>query len=223
MISNIYLDIGNSLTKWKYDEHYFEDATKKFNLNQLPNASRIWTSNVCKKCNKGKKSNLIVLKSSESYKKLINSYKDPSLLGSDRWFAMIASYEKSTSKCFIVIDIGTAVTIDLVDNKSEHQGGVIFPGLERIRNTFDFPPLASIGDINGLGQSTEDAWGIGTLYLIANTINQKNNELKKRFPSAEVFLTGGGYFKVKKYLNFTHHYHKHLVLDGLEYYVNNVG
>jgi len=104
-----------------------------------------------------------------------------------------------------------------------HQGGLIFPGLFKIRNTFEYFPLEKECNIKGVGQSTKEAWSIGTLDLIVNGINQKIHELKQKIPNAKIYITGGGFEDIKNFVNFPYNYHKNLVLDGLELFANNVG
>jgi len=219
----IYLDIGNSNAKWKFEGEYFETSTNDFSLDELPKSSKIWVSNVSSNFVINSKSNISLVKSQKSYKSLINSYEEPNSLGSDRWLAMVGSYELNPSEGFIVVDIGTAITIDLVDNKGTHLGGVIFPGLTKIRNTFNNLPVSQKINTNEIGQSTEGAWSLGTLNLIVNGINQKIYDLKIIEPGVNIFITGGGFEEVEKYLNFSFTYHKHLVLDGLELFANNMG
>jgi len=219
----IYLDIGNSNAKWKHKGKYFEVPTANFNLDNLPESSKIWISNVFADFKFSNKSNISLVESQKRYKSLINSYKEPHMLGSDRWLAMIASYELSLGKEFIVVDIGSAVTIDLVDNSGLHIGGVIFPGLLKIRNSFNHFPVEKEIKFKEIGESTKQAWSIGTLDLIVNGINQKIHDLKQRMPDASIYLTGGGYEDIQEFIDFSHDYHKNLVLDGLELYADNVG
>jgi len=221
MNNNIYLDIGNSCAKWKFQENYFGVPTIQFEIDKLPKPSKIWLSNVSNGFDFSKKSNIFIVKSQATYKSLKNSYKTPSLLGSDRWLAMIASYEMC-QKSFITIDIGSAVTIDVVDCFGNHQGGIIFPGLHKIRQVFNFS-LNEIENIQILGNSTEKGWAIGTLSQIVYLINLKVNELKIQFPDACIFISGGGFEDVKKHLNFSYEHHKNLVLDGLEFFADNMG
>ena len=223
MNDSIYLDIGNSNTKWKYKGKYFTSPTNEFKLDKLPKTSKIWISNVSSSFVVKSNLNISFVESQKRYKSLINSYEEPNMLGSDRWLAMIASYEINPDKGFILVDIGTAVTIDLVDNSGLHIGGVIFPGLDKIRQTFDNFSVLSTGCINALGKSTREAWGNGTLSLVVSTINQKIRETKNEIPDISVFITGGGYLGLKNFLEFDHSYHENLVLDGLEFYVNNMG
>jgi len=218
----IYLDIGNSNAKWKFEGKYYEVPTNKLNLDKLPESSKIWISNVSRFVIE-ERSNISIVESQKKYKSLVNSYREPKYLGSDRWLAMIASYEFSLGEGFIVVDIGSAVTIDLVDNAGFHQGGIIFPGLLKIRNTFEYFPVEKETYEQEIGQSTKEAWSIGTLDLIVNGINQKIHELKQKIPHTKVYLTGGGFEDIKKFIDFPYDYHKNLVLDGLELFVNNMG
>ena len=223
MSSPIYLDIGNTNARWKFEDSYFESPILKFSVDELSKSSKIWVSNVSSNFVIKRKSNVSFVESQRKYKSLVNSYEEPRHLGSDRWLAMIASYELSLGEGFIVVDIGSAVTIDLVDNSGLHLGGIIFPGLFKIRNSFKYFPLEKEINAKGIGQSTKEAWSIGTLDLVVNGINQKIHELKQKTPYAKIYLTGGGFEDIKKLINFPYVYNKNLVLDGLELFANNVG
>jgi len=223
MNSFIYLDIGNSNTKWKYKDEYFKVATSEFSFDKLPKLSKIWVSNVSSNFLIKRKSYISIVESQKKYKSLVNSYKEPKYLGSDRWLAMMASYELSLGKGFIVVDIGSAVTIDLVDNSGLHSGGIIFPGLSKVRNTFEYFPSEEEINMEGTGQSTKEAWSIGTLGLVVSGINQKIHELQHKNPNTKIYLTGGGFEDIKKFIDFPHNYHKHLVLDGLELFASIMG
>jgi len=205
MRSQIFIDIGSSKTKWKCNEIYSELNTVDFDFDILPSVDKVWISNVSKRLFEFDEPNFNFIKSQQSYKSLVNSYKEPGFLGSDRWLAMIAAYEYSQENDFIVIDIGTAVTLDVVNRSGVHQGGLIFPGLYKIRQTFDLFPVTTHRIVNSIGQSTKDAWSIGTMALLVNSINFKIEELKKEF------------------LNFSYEYHKNIVLDGLEFYADIMG
>ena len=223
MISSILVDIGNTNTKWKFEENYFTLPTKNFEFDMLPSCSKIWVSNVSSNSFKSKKHNIAFVESQKRYKSLINAYGDPKLLGCDRWLGMIASYELSQEKSFVIVDIGTAITIDIVNNSGVHLGGLIFPGLDKIRQTFDNFSEVSSGCINVLGRNTEEAWGNGTITLVVNTINQKIKEIKNEIPDILVLLTGGGYSGLQDFLDFDHAFHKNIVLDGLQFYADYVG
>lgn len=57
-----------------------------------------------------------------------SGYRDPLSLGVDRWLAMVAAYQSLRQAC-IVVSLGTAATVDLIDKTGKHLGGFIAPGL----------------------------------------------------------------------------------------------
>lgn len=68
------------------------------------------------------------LLASAQFLRLINGYQKPEQLGVDRWFNMIAAADRCAD-AFTVVSLGTAITIDLVDDTHHHLGGWILPGL----------------------------------------------------------------------------------------------
>jgi type III pantothenate kinase len=59
---------------------------------------------------------------------MLNNYQDLSRLGVDRWLAALGARALVSEGDLIVIDAGTAVTIDLVSAANRFEGGVILPG-----------------------------------------------------------------------------------------------
>lgn len=66
-----------------------------------------------------------------------NSYSDAEKLGIDRWAGMIAGAKRAQDEAYIIIDAGTAVTIDYVGRDRIYAGGVIFPGLLTMLNSLN--------------------------------------------------------------------------------------
>lgn len=62
-----------------------------------------------------------------------NGYLEAEQLGLDRWLGVIAAYNLSAQKACVVIDAGTAITIDFVDCTGQHLGGYICPGFTLMR------------------------------------------------------------------------------------------
>lgn len=56
------------------------------------------------------------------------AYEDPSKLGVDRWLAVIAAWHQRTGNV-VIVDAGTAITVDSVSVAGRHLGGYIVPGL----------------------------------------------------------------------------------------------
>lgn len=103
------------------------------------------------------------IEATKSFAGVTNGYSEPNKLGVDRWLAMIGAFAHQ-QRGFILVSMGTAITVDVVDDHGEHRGGYIAPGLELMRSAL----LAGTdkvkpGDIdlkgnNGLlGRNTQDA------------------------------------------------------------------
>jgi type III pantothenate kinase len=98
-----------------------------------------------------------------SFHELTNGYLNPSLLGPDRWLAVIGAWNLAhTALC--VVDAGTAVKVDSVNAHGQHLGGLIVPGIQLMRESL-------LNKTNGVGpamlNSTPSAAGI----LANNTIS----------------------------------------------------
>lgn len=63
-----------------------------------------------------------------------NGYEEIQRLGLDRWLALVAGWCRFRS-AVLVIDIGTAITVDYVDATGRHLGGFIGPGLGLMRRS----------------------------------------------------------------------------------------
>ena len=222
MFKEVFVDIGNTNTKWKSNHQYFQVKTTEFSFSMLPDADKIWVSNVSDTVQDVNQDNIFFAEVFEKYKSLTNGYELPSSLGIDRWLAMIASYEQNPNEDLLIIDIGSAVTIDIVLNSGIHMGGEIFPGLDKIRKTFPSFPVVDCSNIE-LGKNTDQAWSLGTYRMQVNAINQRVDHFSQTIPKENILVTGGGYQLLKSALNFQHRYYKNLVLDGLAYYAKYVG
>lgn len=60
------------------------------------------------------------------------SYDSPADFGVDRWLAMLAAYQQIKGAC-VVLDAGSAVTADFIDDDGSHLGGLILPGARLMR------------------------------------------------------------------------------------------
>jgi len=59
---------------------------------------------------------------------LRSQYLEPHLLGVDRWLAMLGAIQLWPAQSLLVVDAGTALTLDWVDEQGQHLGGWIIPG-----------------------------------------------------------------------------------------------
>lgn len=155
---------------------------------------------------------------------LTNSYHKPEQLGVDRWMAMVAAY-KMTQSPVIVVDCGTAVTIDFVNEGGIFVGGIIMPGLNTAYQSLKADTDA-VGEIqNGAAfatvtaLSTEEAVQAGVLFGTAGGIERviREHGLSDEMDSmaSSVFITGGDAGKLAPYLTIAVSLQADLVLQGL--------
>lgn len=128
-----------------------------------------------------------------------NSYKVPHQLGSDRWAALIAAWQLKHAAC-VVVNAGTAITIDALTDEGVFMGGMILPGLYLMRT-------ALAANTNGLGkvsgeqdsgmltlfpQNTGDAMISGAIQAISGAVVQMHSTLADYEKTApHLLLTGG--------------------------------
>ena len=60
---------------------------------------------------------------------VVLAYSDPLSYGADRYATLVAAHHK-TSGAKVIVDCGTATTIDVIDVQGQHLGGLIIPGVE---------------------------------------------------------------------------------------------
>lgn len=63
-----------------------------------------------------------------------NAYHEPSRLGVDRWLGVVAAHHVIKGKV-VIVDAGTAIKVDVVNQIGEHLGGYIAPGLALMETT----------------------------------------------------------------------------------------
>lgn len=123
---------------------------------------------------------------------------DPRTLGADRALNTIAAHDKYQGD-LIVIDFGTATTIDAVDFNGAYKGGIIAPGINLsldalVGNTAKLPRIAirKPDSDSVIGRNTEDQMLIGVFWgyvsLIEGLIERMRKEIGR---PAMVVATGG--------------------------------
>jgi len=70
----------------------------------------------------------IWVRSARQWGALRNGYDEPWRLGVDRWVAMIGAQARFPGQALCLVSIGTALTVDFLDARARHRGGLIIPG-----------------------------------------------------------------------------------------------
>ena len=142
-------------------------------------------------------------------------YTEPETLGIDRWLAVVAAYQRYLGPV-LVVDAGSAITIDLIGPQGVHLGGYISPGLRLMREAlWQGTAKVQVDRVESLnmlvpGTCTQDAVNRGCLLAVVATIEK----LASQYP-ASIVITGGDATVVAEALSLTSDHVPDLVLDGL--------
>lgn len=128
-------------------------------------------------------------------------YKKPGQIGADR-LANAVGAVKMFGIPSVVLDFGTAVTVDVVSRAGAYSGGVIMPGLSLMADYFNdrtalLPRLDFFkkrpGQLPGIGRSTEEAMYIGALKGFQGMLKNVVKGVKKELGPGRINIcaTGG--------------------------------
>ena len=127
---------------------------------------------------------------------IVNRYRIPSQVGQDRLVNAIAAYELYGGPA-IVVDFGTAVTIDLVSGRREYLGGLIVPGIEIALEALSeraalLPRIKLTPPKEFLGRDTVSSMRSGIFFGYSALCDGIVNQLKAKYAKkAKVIATGG--------------------------------
>ncbi|MEM8816804.1 MAG: type III pantothenate kinase [Pseudomonadota bacterium] len=154
-----------------------------------------------------------------------NAYPDPRQMGVDRWAALIGAWREFRS-AVLVVDAGTAVTLDALDSKGKHLGGQIVPGFALMagalsRDTSDIPVVDGGAveelqrDVSIFADSTAGCVSHGAANAVAGAIERAISVLRSSAYDPALVLTGGDASRILQAVNITPHHRPELVLAGL--------
>ena len=151
-----------------------------------------------------------------------NSYATPYTLGVDRMALATSAFYHSPKQNILVIDAGTCVTYDMVNDYGEYLGGGISPGLHMRykalhEQTSKLPLLRPEELLDFIGNSTETSIHSGVVNGICQEIDGVIDQYKSRFADLTVILTGGDALFLSKRLKNTIFADSKFLLVGLNY------
>jgi type III pantothenate kinase len=133
---------------------------------------------------------------------ITNLYNTPDTLGMDRLAAVCGARQLFPSANCLVIDAGTCITFDFLDNEGNYRGGSISPGLSmRFRAVHTFtarlPLVSAKPDLTLIGDSTEASIQSGVVNGMLCEIEGIIRQYREKFSDLRVILCGGdaGFFE----------------------------
>ncbi|HUO96331.1 MAG TPA: type III pantothenate kinase [Steroidobacteraceae bacterium] len=141
-----------------------------------------------------------------------NGYRRPLALGVDRWLGLIAAW-RSAPRATLIVNSGTALTVDALDAGGHHRGGLILPGVQMLAElraslTPDEPIKA--------GHALEGLLADPVPFTLATLADRALEELARLVGVApRLLVTGGDAALLEPYLSSPAEVVPELVLTGL--------
>ncbi len=142
-------------------------------------------------------------------------------VGIDRVLGLVGARQIESGEA-IVVDAGTAVTVDAVDATGQHLGGAVLPGRQLMCRAL-LAGTHGVNECSGkarlvFGRSTADGVSAGCFLAWVNGIKASLTEMLTTMRSAPIYVTGGDGPVVSDELDaagMAHRFEPTLVLTGL--------
>lgn len=206
------VDAGNSRVKWAlHDGHSFvrEGWAMHADLDaldaqwsSLPAPSAIVIANVAgdgvgqrlRKLSERWKTAPRWVSSARSQAGVSNRYDEPSQLGIDRWAALIGARRFSSEPC-VVVNAGTAMTVDALTAKGEFIGGIIVPGFDLMHESLAAHTArlsAERGNFTSFPRTTRDAITSGAIQALCGAVERMRDAMLVAGHQDPVLIFSGG-------------------------------
>jgi len=230
---NIIVDIGNTRTKLAYFERNIVQDIQVINHN-IDNWSSLlskhseahWIVSSVKNIDKSIfKDSSVLFFNKETALPIINQYKSEGL-GMDRLASVVGAYDLFPNRDCLIIDLGSAITVDFLGRDGIFYGGNISVGLnfrfKALHNFTDRLPLVdSKGDVKLTSDTTELAIRSGVVKSIVYELEGYIQEYTIKYPDIKIILTGGDANFFVKQLKKRIFADENLVLKGLNRILNH--
>ncbi|RMH11065.1 MAG: type III pantothenate kinase [Planctomycetota bacterium] len=147
---------------------------------------------------------------------------DPSTVGHDRWLNAIGAFSRTRQAC-VIVDVGTAVTVDFVDGEGVFHGGVIFPGLNMMlralhEGTAALPELTfAMPDRSrgALGKDTAHAMMLGAIVAVRGGVRTQLEQCAHLYGAYPQIIATGGDAAILEEEGLIEHFVPDLQLIGM--------
>ncbi len=154
---------------------------------------------------------------------VVNGYRPPSQLGADRWAALVAARQRALAApggpaAAVVVNAGTAVTIDALDADGIFRGGLILPGLRLMLRTLAENTAGlkvAPGTFQAFPTSTADALYSGAMQAVTGAIAQMRTLVAGGADDVRCLLAGGAATEIAPHVAGSVEIVDHLVLEGV--------
>jgi len=125
-----------------------------------------------------------------------NSYMSPKTLGYDRLSNAVGAFCLAPDQNNLIIDMGTCIKFDVINDQNEYLGGSISPGLKmryKALNTFTakLPLLEGVNKVDLIGTDTKGSICSGVINGVVSEIDSMVNKYREKYSQLNIYLTGG--------------------------------
>ncbi len=233
---NLVLDIGNSRVKYAvYDpsgslaETFVTDRPEVATLDRIGEKYPDLTGSILSSTRTGTqeteawlsaRTGRFIRFSAETPVPVKNGYATPHTLGLDRLAAAVGAAVRFPGEECLVVDLGTAITVDRLTGEGTFLGGNISPGVGmRFRSLHEYTdrlPLMELTDADtGWGTSTSEALVAGVVRGIAYEIEGYVREVLRENGKVRIIFTGGDGIFFAKRVKYPIFVWPEMILDGL--------
>ena len=126
------------------------------------------------------------------------TYQTPHTLGMDRLAAVCGAQDLFPNRNCLIIDAGTCINYELLDNQNVYHGGAISPGISMrfdAMHTFTtrLPLVSAKEDIELIGNTTETCLQSGVMNGVLEEVKGIIKQYQVLYPELTVILCGGDY------------------------------
>ena len=154
---------------------------------------------------------------------LINGYDHPTRLGADRWVAMVGARQRmlaqGAARPLVVVMVGTAVTVEAIDQHGKFLGGFILPGhgiMLRALESGTAGLHVPTGEVRMFPTNTSDALTSGGTFAIAGACERMVQRLRSHTGMEPMcVMTGGAGWKMAPSMALEFELVDNLIFDGL--------
>ncbi len=208
-MNNLIIDFGNTYKKIALERNgniFFTHSYVDFSINEIQELEkeysfqRVIMSSVLtadRELENYLKAKCFFIKvSHKTFLPIANQYETPKTLGTDRLACVVAAHQLYPKSDCLVVQMGSCITYDFINQKGEYKGGSISPGLQmRYKALHAFtkklPHLKSQTIEGIIGKTTQESIHIGVNNGIIQEANGVINQYENKYKFLKVLVTGG--------------------------------
>ncbi|MGB1262860.1 MAG: type III pantothenate kinase [Cognaticolwellia sp.] len=149
-----------------------------------------------------------------------SAYSEPERLGVDRWLAMVGAQQLYPQQNVLIIDAGTATTVDILDAQGQHLGGWIMPGVQTLFDSIVTRTQKISAQPNAIaalsfGDNSSMCVNHGSWAMTIGAVKEAILQVNTLLTLDKILLTGGNGKQIANFIGENCQLEPRLVFQGL--------